>query len=136
MKNFSKLAIAGAIFAFASIAAQAQTLRVSVPFKFHAGSELLPAGDYQVNIDQQSRRVTITGINNKVGCFLNFKTSVLGNENAKGSLVFHAYGSAHFLQRVEPRSSEGAEFFTSRAEREMAKMNPAHEVSTVSEGLE
>ncbi len=136
MNNFSKLAIAGAVFAFASIAAQAQTMRVSIPFKFHAGSELLPAGDYQVSIDQQSRHVTINGIDNKAGCFLNFKTGLLGNEVAKGRLVFHAYGSAHFLQRVEPRATEGVELFTSRAEREMAKMNPAPEVSTVSEGLE
>ena len=136
MNNFSKLAIAGAVFAFASIAAQAQTMRVSIPFKFHAGTEILPAGNYQVKIELQSRHVSITGLDNKAGCLLNYKTGLSGKELAKGHLVFNAYGSAYFLHRVEPRASDGVELFTSRAEREMARVNAAPEVSTVSEGLE
>jgi hypothetical protein len=136
MKNFSKLAIAGAVFAFASIAAQAQTMRVSIPFKFHAGTEVLPAGEYQVKIDQQSRHITITGLDNKSACFLNFKAGLSNKELDRGQLVFHAYGSANFLQQVQPRASEGVELFTSRAEREMTKLNPVHEITTVLEGTD
>ena len=135
MNHFSRLAIAGAVFAFASIAAQAQTMRVSIPFRFHAGASIMPAGEYQVTINQQSRHLTIAGLDNHAGCFLNYKTAMLGKDAVKGRLVFHAYGSAHFLNRVEPRSSDGVELFTSRAERELARVN-FPEVSTVSEGLE
>ncbi len=130
MMNFSKLAVAGAMFAFASIAAQAQIMRVSVPFKFHAGSQVLPAGDYEVRIDQASRRVTVANLDGRAAGFHNFKNSVIQNESNRGSLVFHAYGDSYFLHAVRPKMADGAEMYTSRAERETARSLPLREVST------
>jgi hypothetical protein len=130
LNNFSKLAIAGAVLALASLTVQAQSLRVSVPFKFHAGSQVLPAGDYQVSVDQMSRRVTLVSLNGKDGCYLPVKAGISKVWTGKSQIVFNAYGASHFLHRVDPAgTSEGFEVFTSKAEREVAKLTPVREVS-------
>ena len=55
----TKLAIASALCAVVfTTAAQAQGVRVTVPFKFRAGSAVVPAGDYAVQVDRAHGRVT------------------------------------------------------------------------------
>ena len=133
MKHLSKLAITGAVFAFAfTAAAQAQSLRVSVPFKFHAGATVLPAGDYDVKVEQASQRITIVSLDGKGSCFLPYMASYTSNKPGKGHLVFTQYGGVSFLHRVRPDPTNGGfELFTTKAEREMAKANPDRGLAVV-----
>lgn len=71
MKNFSKIAIAGVVFALASIStASAQSMRISVPFGFHAQNQMLPAGEYKVDLNQQDQRITLNNISSRRSYFL------------------------------------------------------------------
>jgi len=63
MKNLLKL-VALALFAVAlSGAALAQddapVVRANIPFNFYAGGQLLPAGEYTILVNEESRLVTI-----------------------------------------------------------------------------
>lgn len=133
MKNFSRLAIAGAVFAIASVAAQAQTMRFSVPFKFHADSQVMPAGEYEVRIDQARHQIRVQSLNGNASGFLNVKTNIDAQGDTQGRLVFRTYGTSYFLHQVKPRANEGVELFTSKAEREVARTSPVRETA-VSEG--
>ena len=62
-KHVSKL-VALALFAVAFISAavaqdSVHAVRANIPFKFYAGSQLLPAGEYTISVNPMSRLVTI-----------------------------------------------------------------------------
>ncbi len=124
MRVISKLAISSAVIALALIStANAQSMRVSVPFGFRAGQQLLPAGTYNVEVSQQNRRVTLTQLEGKAGCFAAVKSYSGSGMTGQGKLVFNQYGSSYFLTHVTPAgATSAAELFSSRAERELAKV--------------
>ena len=126
MKFFSKLAITSAVLALAFIStASAQSMRVHVPFGFHAGDQALPAGTYNVSLNQATQGVRLRTLDGKANCFLIVKASGGAAIPDSGSLVFHRYGNSYFLAKVKPAGvAGGAELFTSRAERESAKVQP------------
>ena len=126
MKLISKLAVTSAVMALAFIStANAQSMRVEVPFGFKAGNLSLPAGTYKVELEQRNQRVWLNQLDGKANCFLIVK-ALNGSKIAdRGSLVFNQYGSSYFLTRVKTAGVEGsAELFTSRAELEFAKAQP------------
>jgi hypothetical protein len=137
MKLISKLAITSAVLALAFIStANAQSMRVNVPFGFHAGKLELPAGMYKVEVNQRAQRVTLNQLDGKANCFLMVKAFNVTGLEQPGSLVFNQYGSSYFLKRVKTGGIEnGAELFTSRAEREYAKVKPeVKEIAYVASG--
>ncbi len=123
MKNFSKIAIAGVVFALASIStASAQSMRISVPFGFHAGNQMLPAGEYKVDLNQQNQRITLNNISSRRSYFLIVKAYSGSTDSDRASLVFNRYGENYFLTRVNTTGvARGAALFEGRAEREIAK---------------
>lgn len=126
MKFISKLAVTSAVIALAFVStANAQSMRVDVPFGFHAGSLSLPAGMYNVALNQTTQRVTLSKLDGKANCFLTVKSFNGSRVGDQGSLVFNQYGSSYFLSKVKAAGGlGGAELFTSRAEREFAKAQP------------
>jgi hypothetical protein len=127
MKLISKLAVTGAVLALAFIStASAQSMRVNVPFGFHAGEKSLPAGTYEVAVSQKAQLVKLTQLDGKSNCMLVIKAFDGTPQADHGSLVFNHYGSSYFLTRVKAAGVEGgAQMFTSRAERESAQVRPA-----------
>jgi hypothetical protein len=123
MKSLSKLTVTSAVLALAFIsAAAAQNMRVSVPFGFRAGEQTLPAGTYRVALSQSQQRVTMQQLGGSAACFLPVKAYSGPGTPERATLVFNQYGSSYFLTRVNaPGVAQGAELFTSRAEREIAK---------------
>lgn len=126
MKFFSKLAVTSAVLALAFIStASAQSMRVNVPFGFHAGDQALPAGTYKVDLNQRAQGVRLSTLDGKANCLLNVKALGGSGVPDTGSLVFHRYANSYFLAKVKPAGvAGGAELFTSRAERELAKVQP------------
>lgn len=123
MKHFSKIAITGVVFALAFIStASAQSMRISVPFGFHAGDKALPAGEYKVSLNQVNQRVTLSNIAERKGYFMTVMAYTGPVDSDRGSLVFSRYGSSYFLTRVNAAGAPaGAKVFEGRAEREISK---------------
>jgi hypothetical protein len=126
MKFISKLAITSAVIALAFVStANAQSMRVSVPFGFRAGVQSLPAGTYKVELSRMHNRITMTQLEGTAGCFLPIKANGGPGMPEGGALIFNHYGNSYFLTRVNSAGVAGAaELFTSRAEREVAKTQP------------
>ena len=63
MRNFIRSlgVVALALAGFAANAEASDLVRVTVPFSFRAGGQVLPAGEFRISIDQRSSLVTISG---------------------------------------------------------------------------
>lgn len=132
MKLFTKLAVISTLAVIFTTSAYAQLMRVAVPFNFHAGTEMLPAGEYILNLDQARQRITVVSLSGDRACYIPMKVTVPRTQMETGFLQFSRYGTAHFLHRVLPSGiSVGAELFASRAEREVASRNTGREIATV-----
>jgi hypothetical protein len=126
MKLFSKFVIASLALALALItAANAQTMRASVPFGFQAGGKILPAGVYNVALSHGSHRIVLSQLNGYAGCTLPIKTYAGPATPGDGKLIFSQYGDSYFLTHVDVSGTDsGVDLFTSHAERELAKTQP------------
>lgn len=132
MRLLSKLAVASTIAAIFTTAAHAQFMRVAVPFKFSAGTQVLPAGEYTLKVDHAKNNIAVLSVDGKTGCFIPMQTTFERPALDRGRLEFAKYGNAHFLHRILPSgTSAAAELFTSRAEREASKRNTTREVAMV-----
>lgn len=125
----TKLAIASALCAVVfTTAAQAQGVRVTVPFKFRAGSAVVPAGDYAVQVDRAHGRVTLGSLDGKNTLYVPVQNSFEG-VSEKGSLTFHKYGDAYFLAKIKAPGATGYQMFTSAAEREARRTTGGSEIA-------
>ncbi len=124
------LAVAAFIVLLAG-AAPAQTLSASVPFAFVANGSVMPAGQYQLQMDWMHGMLTITQPGGHV-VFVSAQTSFNGISNTDGALVFHRYGDRYFLKRVKaPAASEGMETIPSKAEKEAVRSGKPLEVAMI-----
>jgi hypothetical protein len=136
MTFIQRAAIAAAAFVigFSSVS-YGQIMRAKVPFNFHVGDQLLPAGQYEIRADAASRWVLVTPLAGAPASYVPVKVAYVasGSENTK--LIFAAYGNVYFLHRVQHAgSSAGTELFSSATEREIASVTPAREVALVFTG--
>jgi hypothetical protein len=127
MKFITKIITATATLALAfATAASAQSMRVNVPFSFRACGQTLPAGDYQVNMSQSQARLTFNQVDGKASCFLPVRAYNQKSGADAGSLLFSQYGNRYFLSHVNPPGANlSVATFPDRAERELAKAEPA-----------
>ena len=96
--------------------AQGDEMRVNVPFAFHNGSQVMPAGVYKVSI--QSQHVIMLSGYSRSGFVTANPES--GRPAAKGKLIFQRYGNEYFLREVWPAESHTGEKCTkSKLEREV-----------------
>jgi len=117
IRNFSV-----ALFAAASVFSQGpQRLTVQVPFGFHVGNSILPAGAYTVDTDAAPNILRLRSDD--------FKSSVMIQTNSveklkapsQGMLVFNKYGDEYFLSQVwKPGINTGNELRKVRRELEVA----------------
>jgi hypothetical protein len=96
--------------------AQGGEMRVNVPFAFHNGSQVLPAGVYTVSIQSQ-HMIMLRGYSRSGFVTANPES---GRAAAKGKLIFQRYGNEYFLREVWPAESNTGEKCTkSKLEREV-----------------
>ena len=98
-----------------------QRLTVQVPFGFHVGNSILPAGAYTVDNDPAPNVLRLRSDD--------FKSSVMIQTNSvqklkapsQGMLVFNKYGDEYFLSQVwKPGINTGSELRKARRELEVA----------------
>ncbi len=94
-------------------------IRANVPFAFHVGNELMPAGEYQVAHINSRDMLLIRGVKNKQVIVVHgLPSGKYADETAK--LVFHRYGDTYFLRQVWIPNFNANELFESKAEKEYA----------------
>ena len=96
-------------------------LRAQIPFDFHIGDTLVPAGRYTVrslNADESALRIS----DGRHGASVN-TNATQGAVSGRGSarLVFRKYGDQYFLAAVWGPDNTGRSLNASKAERNMRK---------------
>src|SRR5919108_5804584 len=76
-----------------------ETLRVSIPFTFYAGDQVMPAGSYEVRIDLQNRLITIADDTGSNETFVVATTSEDGSETDE--LIFDHVGGQYYLNGLK-----------------------------------
>jgi len=111
-----------ALFAAASLSAQvSQQIKVDVPFGFHVGSSILPAGQYTVYADAGSSVVQIRSDDSKSSAMILSHGVRSHATSDAGKMIFHRYGEEYFLSQIwKPGSDLGRELRVSRHEMEVA----------------
>jgi hypothetical protein len=125
-------------FLAAAAVANADTMRVRVPFQFVAGRTLLPAGEYQVTVSPDASRIKLAHMNGKHVAFL--AGLPVRTPGAAGTEVeFRKIGNAYVLSRAWDGRRTGWEMPAalpmerlSRAARAAIAAEPLAEVVTVS----
>jgi hypothetical protein len=100
-----------------------QSIQGNVPFSFHVGNTVLPAGQYVIGATSSGSatlRIQNSGPKGKtIMCLTN---SVQANSAQNAKMVFHRYGSTYFLSQIWSGSGQntGSGLGPSKAERAMA----------------
>jgi hypothetical protein len=132
--SFTSTLLAGSL-AFAALApcargvAQNSSDRVvaDIPFTFRSGSEVMPAGKYQIEA-VSDHVLMVRGAGQHRSQFLLTLHAETIHPSARGKLVFHRYGDRYFLYQIwSANQSIGFELPKSHAETETlrAENNPA-----------
>ena len=93
--------VAGLFVALACSGLHAQTmdLRATVPFPFHAGAVMMPAGDYTIHHWNGVLRIQEAGASHAAALLLT-NTVTRSNRAAGARVEFHRYGETYFLSSV------------------------------------
>ena len=96
-------------------------VRAQIPFDFHVGNNLMPAGDYKISAITDDDMVLRIGSGNRSAVALtNSKEAKAGSE-ASPRLVFHKYGDQYFLAAVWGADQTGRELRESKSERSLRR---------------
>jgi len=111
-----------ALFAAATLFAQgSQTLTVQVPFGFHVGNSVLPAGGYTVYTEGPSHILRLTSDDSKSSVMIQSHGVEKFNTPSQGMLVFNKYGDEYFLSQVwKAGNNTGRELQKTKREFEVA----------------
>jgi hypothetical protein len=100
--------------------AQSPTLHVvaDIPFDFRSGSEIMPAGRYDIQT-LSSHVLMVRGSTQNRSQLLIAMDAIAFHPSDRGKLVFHRYGNKYFLYQVwSPGQSNGFELPKGHAEKE------------------
>jgi len=119
--TFSSLALltAAAVFAQSN-----EVMRFDIPFDFHVGTTVLPAGHYSVHpqASMSGRVLLIRGIDRKSAVMYPTNAATARKMPETGKLVFNRYDKTYFLSSVWTAGDpQGRELLKSKAELEFAR---------------
>jgi hypothetical protein len=119
------LCVAVALFLTAAVAYSqvANVLVGEIPFNFHVGRTVMPAGEYIVKINSStSGSVIVQNKDRSTAVLVLTNPFIQGRKDAPSKLVFNRYGSEYFLSQVWNKyGTTGRELSKTKAELEMAK---------------
>jgi hypothetical protein len=124
MKNrvFATISCLTLLTAAAAFGQSNAAMEFDVPFAFHAGGAILPAGHYEARPAAVQNVLLIQCYESKAAALVIVYAVEAGNAPETGSLVFHRYNGTYFLSQVwTPGSAQGREVTPSKAERELAR---------------
>ena len=107
-----------ALLASASAFAQSDPIKFDIPFAFHVGDRILPAGKYSVTPSTgQTHALTIRGIENKTGLMVLTDGVYTLRRPSAPTLEFMRYGRDFFLERFQdPGYDVGRQLHPSKTE--------------------
>lgn len=118
-----KRLIVAALFilvAGSALEAQSMFLRASIPFEFHAGKTVMPAGRYVVEGKGGWVLLREEG-SGKNACALMLHSAIRRDNIQDGRLTFSRYGDTYFLRSIWSGGSDGHELPQTSVEKELAK---------------
>ncbi len=122
MKNLKQLVVVAtfAALACAGLDAQSVDLRATIPFDFHAGNTLVPAGEYQVRGDGPV--VWLLAEDNSRPAFALMTIGAASIDRTRQArLVFNRYGGEFFLKAIWGASTgDGRQLLPTSREKELA----------------
>ena len=132
---FTIAALALCIVATAGSAyGQGQTLAANIPFEFVAGSQTLPAGEYQIESELlgDGHVQLIRSVDGRASTMV-FTMAVLDpkGRQVEPKLVFNKYGHTYFLSQIWGEGDQGREVPKSRREKELARNEARTEVAVL-----
>ncbi|MFL6256630.1 MAG: hypothetical protein ACJ74T_16615 [Pyrinomonadaceae bacterium] len=96
-------------------------MRAQVPFDFHVGESLVPAGAYTIkSMTADEQMLRISGDKSSAATTTN-SGKERGNGEGRARLVFHKYGDQYFLSAVWGSDSTGRTLTESKRERNLRK---------------
>jgi hypothetical protein len=124
MNTLRQLAVVAIFGALAGIGLHAQNfdLRANIPFDFHAGDRLMPAGEYLIH--GQGPVVFVRRADNGSNAFALTTIGVSSREAPrKARLDFNCYGSEYFLTNIWDSFAEnGRQLQQTSREKELARL--------------
>jgi hypothetical protein len=96
-------------------------MRAQIPFDFHVGERLIPAGAYTVkSLTADEQVLRIIGDKGSAATMTNSGTKK-GTGKGRARLVFHKYGEQYFLAAVWGADSNGRTLSETKRERNLRK---------------
>lgn len=133
----SKLAmvsVAAVLLVGASTFLAAETIKpfiqANVPFEFRVGSQVMPAGQYQIVHYDTVASLLVRSVERKTAILVISSASGT-NTGVVARLVFHRYGDTYFLRQVWIPGTNANELSQSKAEVEYARRGNGPEHTTV-----
>ena len=123
MKSFKQLAVSVIFAALACAGLHAQTvyIRAEIPFNFHAGDKLMPAGQYFIH--EEGPVVFLRTLDDANLSRAMITVGAAGrNPSRESKLVFNRYGSEYFLSTIwDSYAEDGRQVLRTAREKELAK---------------
>ena len=120
MKNILCLVLLAlaATIPFRQASAQGERLAANIPFAFHVGQKVLPAGSYTITPDLMRNMISVAG-NDPQAFAASLSMHDPYTAGRSNLLVFHKYGSQYFLHRVvRSHSEDGILLLAGKAEKQ------------------
>jgi hypothetical protein len=109
-----------AVLAGSGLHAQSIDMRATVPFDFHAGQQLMPAGEYAIHAQGSAVLLRRADSRGPGVIFLTNRTTRGDPPDAR--LDFQCYGSDYFLTAIwSPITQDGRQVPETARERELAR---------------
>jgi hypothetical protein len=118
--NWRLSLVACAATAFASqLAAESVRLKAEIPFEFHMGTSILPAGSYTVTAEPGKGFAEVQNNTGKERAYVMVYPTQRGQTGGDSTLTFHRYGDKYFIAEIQPGwSAGGYQVLRSHAEKE------------------
>ena len=121
----------GSILLLMATMASAQTVQVTVPFSFVAGSHNLPAGDYTIELNPEKDTMILrSGDRSGNNAVMLARNSERADNLDRSYAIFQRYGAHYFLAAVWSQGT-GQTLTPGKLERELASKHSNVEVARV-----
>ena len=112
------------IFAGKAHAQIVGNLDADIPFQFHVGNTVLPAGSYRIKVldDSNLNVMEISSMDGSSSAFFQVQESYAKTTPDRSELIFNKYGDQYFLSKLfDQGEPDGSELTESRGEKQISK---------------
>jgi hypothetical protein len=111
-----------ALAVVATVTANAQpSMRATIPFSFHAGAQMMPAGEYDIAAGPSEHWIVVASRDGKISSRVPIVFAQERPLTGDCTLAFNQYGSSYFLNQVRTVNGYTIQAPNSKAEKEAAQ---------------